>query len=190
MTKSRQIEQEQLKDCPFSACGGKAIYSAAFCPTVTCKECGTFVTAFEDLSAIEFWNSRPKPRQTEMEDYPAHKHMMTNREDLTMGDDGVDPDYLDKVIDDFSSLHRQYQKLREAVVVLEDGAEPEVGDFVRVCTYYDNGDILSEDIWHITEQKDWKHWIGRGDSVELFRRNGKPCIYKSELEANEQLGEK
>lgn len=86
------------------------------------------------------------------------------------------------------ALLRQYQKLREAVCVLEDGGKAEVGDIIlwakdtqpqciKVHSIKDGvlyaevdmeGDIELTSIW-------WK-W----DTI--IQRGGKPCVYRSELE--------
>jgi hypothetical protein len=80
-----------------------------------------------------------------------------------------------------AAYNKGSDKLREAVVILPDDAEPQDGDIVRVCSYYANGNQLSEHIWKVDEPKDWQHWRKRGDSIEIIQCQGKPVVYQSVL---------
>lgn len=73
-------------------------------------------------------------------------------------------------------------KLRDAVIVLDDGAEPEVGDLLAIK---DMGDInyeVYEDFrenWHITNSGAYRDLTA--EEYKIIRRAGKAVVYQSEL---------
>lgn len=71
-------------------------------------------------------------------------------------------------------------KLRDAVIVLEDGAEPEVGDVVIAET-----DVFLEDGRLDFTSTSADYYVGKNYQSfrvkRIIQRNNKPVIYRSEL---------
>lgn len=86
--------------------------------------------------------------------------------------------FMDEMLAEFQSLLADYNALKNAVVILEDGTEPEVGDLVT---------NIGMAAWWVAEIKDGKFYgvgnkyYGNLDEAKIIQRNGKPCVYKSQL---------
>lgn len=116
-----------------------------------------------------------------MSNYPAHDFIIDS---FGGPDDKGILQVNAKVASDLKAEHesllRQYQKLREAVCVLEPDTIGQVGDL-----YYDKFAMVAFKLDQALIDK----WDVRPEG-HIAERGGKPCVYRSELEANEQLGEK
>lgn len=104
--------------------------------------------------------------QIDKNKYPAHSHIQSVR--------AFPIDEL--VIAEFTQLLAEHEALLSGVVVLEDGAEPEVGDLVLL---QNKGYAEHFTVW--SETTDW------AGGVEVVYR-GKPVIYKSTLNTVKENG--
>ena len=68
--------------------------------------------------------------------------------------------------------------LTNALTIIEDGEEPQEGDWVEIGGY----DAIAPSTWQVFEPKDWDHFRERCGYVRILIRDGKPCIYRSQLE--------
>lgn len=109
-----------------------------------------------------------------MSKYPAHE-ALEKRGTHIIRDDLDEPVVKNEaIIEEFNQLLASYNALREAVVILPDGALAIEGDVVKGNSGYD----LSA-------------WVMRGNAVDenhqkvigydIIQRNGKPCIPESDL---------
>lgn len=93
-------------------------------------------------------------------------------------------DIFNSLLTEHESLLRQYQKLREAVCVLEDGAEPEVGDIFRdvaqlkyQCIGRPNEIMIEYTVYEGAR----RGCMGISLVDKIIQRNGKPVVYQSAL---------
>lgn len=78
-------------------------------------------------------------------------------------------------------------KLRDAVIILEDGTEPEIDDTLE----YDSMNMIvcSDGFEHVSKRAEHQFiWLKHAKTdvdfgnAKIIRRNNKPVIYRSELE--------
>lgn len=90
-----------------------------------------------------------------------------------VGRHGVD---LLVLIEAHAKLQAELTALKNAVCILEDGAEPEAGDAVKYTSKCDTWFSIG------TTQGQINRWKLEKPTFRIYKRGGKPVIYKSELE--------
>ncbi len=121
---------------------------------------------------------------TQNELYPAHENLAEWYYQTSLGARRkYDPSYL---VSEYKALLAENQRLREAVIILPDDAEPEVGDVVvaETDTILDDGrlDFTSQSAEYFV-RKDLHPFRVK----QIIQRNGKPVIYESALNPTPEL---